>query len=152
MKIEFQKEECSRCGGSGKMPYAVYGGVCFKCKGKGQMFSRAGRAAYKRVRAVQEQVCSVPASSLKVGDRILAQGRVQVLEEVKVRLGKGNGASLDPISHEPVSLIFGDTALKAKSWSMSGPAHRSVLKAWNSETLAVAAEAVKKMKGATVLP
>ena len=49
-------------------------------------------------------------------------------------------------------LIFGDTALKAKSWSMSGPAHRSVLKAWNSETLAVAAEAVKKMKGATVLP
>jgi hypothetical protein len=31
---------CSRCGGSGTMPYAVAGGVCFKCAGTGRQRSK----------------------------------------------------------------------------------------------------------------
>lgn len=30
---------CSRCGGTGKMPYSLQGGVCFKCGGSGKQYS-----------------------------------------------------------------------------------------------------------------
>ena len=44
-KLLFESNGCSRCGGSGKMPYSVYNGVCFKCNGKGEVLTKRGRVA-----------------------------------------------------------------------------------------------------------
>lgn len=33
---ELQPNPCSRCGGTGIMPFTVRGGVCFKCGGSGR--------------------------------------------------------------------------------------------------------------------
>lgn len=35
-KVKEIKNPCTRCGGSGRMPYSVKGGICFKCNGKGK--------------------------------------------------------------------------------------------------------------------
>jgi hypothetical protein len=43
---KFETRTCSRCGGSGKMPFAVYGGICFKCNGAGKFYTKRGRAAH----------------------------------------------------------------------------------------------------------
>jgi DnaJ-class molecular chaperone len=44
VSIKFETTTCDRCGGSGYMPYAAYGGVCFKCNKAGVVYTRAGRA------------------------------------------------------------------------------------------------------------
>lgn len=51
VQIQFEQTECGRCGGGGRMPFAVAGGRCFGCAGTGKEFTRAGRAARKRYEA-----------------------------------------------------------------------------------------------------
>lgn len=50
-KITFDRDTCGRCGGTGRMPFSVHGGVCFACGGSGLRLSRSGRAAHKRFEA-----------------------------------------------------------------------------------------------------
>ncbi len=45
VKIEWERETCSRCAGTGQYPSPAWQGVCLKCGGKGKMLTRAGRAA-----------------------------------------------------------------------------------------------------------
>lgn len=60
----FENDTCGRCGGTGRMPYSVYSGRCFRCHGRGFLLTKRGAAANAHLEALR----SVPASSLKVGD------------------------------------------------------------------------------------
>lgn len=156
MRIDFEKSTCTRCGGSGQMPFAAYGGRCFKCNGRGETMTRAGAAAYKRVKKVQQEVCSIPASSVKAGDRIVgSDGKTRTVVSVETRLGKGNGVSkygVEGTDSYVETWTYGETVIRTQKNSYSGAAHRLVLVAWTAETLAVAAKAVERMKGAVVTP
>lgn len=69
--IKFQTDDCSRCGGTGRMPYSAYGGVCFKCNGHGKTMTAAGRAARKTFLATRAAACSRKrADEVVPGDRI----------------------------------------------------------------------------------
>lgn len=71
MKTRFETETCSRCNGSGSYSYCqTYGSKCFKCAGSGRVLSKRGAVA----KAYHAKLCMVPASQVKLGDRIAATG------------------------------------------------------------------------------
>jgi hypothetical protein len=60
----FETETCTRCGGSGHYSYcSMYGTTCFKCRGKGNTYSKRGEAALAYARELR----TVPASEIQVG-------------------------------------------------------------------------------------
>lgn len=61
-----ERETCSRCGGTGRMPFAVWGGVCFKCHGHGYVLTKRGVEAERYLKELR----SLPARDLKVGQSI----------------------------------------------------------------------------------
>ena len=65
-KLLFENTTCSRCGGAGRLPYSVYGGVCFKCHGRGAVLTKRGRAAQDWFNAQREK----PLEDFKPGDLI----------------------------------------------------------------------------------
>lgn len=65
-KLLFESTECSRCGGSGRMPYSVAGGVCFKCGGAGAILTKRGRAAQDYLNEMND----VEPSDVNVGDKL----------------------------------------------------------------------------------
>jgi len=45
-ELKFERETCTRCGGSGQYSYCeMYGSTCFKCHGNGQALTRRGAVA-----------------------------------------------------------------------------------------------------------
>lgn len=62
----FEHTECTRCGGSGKMPYSVEGGRCFKCGGVGATLTKRGRAAQDYLTEMNE----IDPADVKIGDKI----------------------------------------------------------------------------------
>ena len=68
MKVDFERTQCSRCGGSGSYSYCqTYGTTCFKCGGTGQQLSKQGAKA----RAIYEAALTIPVSDLKTGDIVM---------------------------------------------------------------------------------
>lgn len=48
MKIEYEKEDCSRCGGSGHYSFnSMHGSVCYGCGGTGKRLTKRGAATKK---------------------------------------------------------------------------------------------------------
>ncbi len=46
VKVEYESETCTRCGGTGDHSYCeAYGRTCFKCSGSGKMLTKRGQAA-----------------------------------------------------------------------------------------------------------
>lgn len=158
MKIEFEQVECSRCGGAGRLTgfSHVYGGVCFGCNGSGKKMTPAGLRAFKKVQAVQSEMCVVPASSVKVGQKIKGgDGKFRTVVSVDVKFGKGNGVYKQGVAGSESfceSWVFGNTVINTGRNSYQSAAHAPVTVAWTSETIAAAADAVKNMKGAVVVP
>lgn len=70
VKLTFDRETCDRCGGTGRMPFAAYGGVCLKCHGKGSSLTRRGRAASDRMVEWQNANLNVRVDQLEVGDSV----------------------------------------------------------------------------------
>lgn len=66
----FESVRCTRCGGSGRMPFSVRGGICFKCDGPGFVLTKRGRAAQAYLDALR----TIPAEDFKPGDLILSSG------------------------------------------------------------------------------
>lgn len=152
--ISYESQDCSRCGGSGSMPYSVYGGACFKCNRKGVTMTRAGRTAHAKVQEWAAANLTVAASSLKVGDRIITTSGTATVTAVEVKLGKGNGQSrtgtegTDTFSE---SWSLGVTTISvSRGYGESGPAHRDVRLAWTRESLTEAARLFGHLKGMTV--
>lgn len=54
MLMEFERESCSRCGGSGHYSYCeMHGTTCFKCGGSGKQYTKRGHAALTWMRDQQ---------------------------------------------------------------------------------------------------
>jgi hypothetical protein len=71
MKIRFEQETCSRCGGCGRYSYnQLTGDTCFKCNGSGQQFTRAGKAARREWDRLIAAACTVPTWLAQPGDKI----------------------------------------------------------------------------------
>jgi hypothetical protein len=71
MTTKFETQVCTRCHGSGKYSFCLdYGDKCFKCAGSGHILTKRGAAA----KAYHAELCTIPASQVKVGDRIAATG------------------------------------------------------------------------------
>jgi DnaJ-class molecular chaperone len=68
--IKYETVTCDRCGGSGRMPYAAYNGVCFKCHGIGGVYTRPGKKAKAACDAMFASLCNVAVKNLKPGMRI----------------------------------------------------------------------------------
>lgn len=67
----FEKQVCSRCRGTGSYSYCTdYGSRCFKCAGAGEVLTKRGSMA----RAKLEELCTIPAHAVRIGDRVLAHG------------------------------------------------------------------------------
>lgn len=67
--LRFESSSCSRCLGSGQMPYAVNNGRCFKCGGSGRQLTAKGRSARKAYDAFRTSQM-VPVTDVLAGDRI----------------------------------------------------------------------------------
>jgi len=68
----FESETCSRCSGCGRHSYCqMYGDTCFKCGGRGVVLTKRGLAA----QVFFDDLCSVPASEIVVGDLVWFDGR-----------------------------------------------------------------------------
>jgi len=66
----FESVRCSRCGGTGRMPFSVMNGICFKCGGNGFVLTKRGRAAQNFLNAMRQ----LPAEEFKPGDLICSEG------------------------------------------------------------------------------
>jgi len=63
----FETQTCTRCGGCGHYSYCqMWGTICFKCQGKGRIYTARGRAAVEYFK----QLRSKPLKDFKVGDLI----------------------------------------------------------------------------------
>lgn len=63
----FEKETCTRCGGSGNFSWCQsHGSRCFKCGGKGETLTKRGAAASAFLKRLLER----PITTIKVGDRV----------------------------------------------------------------------------------
>lgn len=63
----FETEVCSRCGGSGRFSFNLMtGDTCFKCRGKGNCYTKRGQVAIDYYR----ELLKVPVTELKIGDLI----------------------------------------------------------------------------------
>lgn len=152
--IAYETEDCSRCGGSGTMPYSVYGGACFKCNRKGRTMTRAGRTAHAKAQEWAAANLTVAASSVKVGDRIVTSSGTRTVTAVDVKLGQGNGQSR--IGTEGTDTFaewwsLGVTTISvANGYGESGPAHRDVRLGWTRESLTEVAALFGHLKGLQV--
>ena len=76
----FETETCSRCAGSGNYSYCPgYGNRCFKCSGKGRVYSKRGHAALD----FQQALLRVPA--LGYGMRV-SVGYSESVELISVKV------------------------------------------------------------------
>jgi hypothetical protein len=69
----FESRTCSRCGGSGQMPYRhVMGGRCFKCGGSGSLLTKRGAATQAYFRSLS----MLSAEHLQPGDVVYSEPMV----------------------------------------------------------------------------
>lgn len=82
--ISWETTTCDRCGGTGYMPFAAYGGVCFKCNKHGVVLTPAGRAARKAYMEARDAACARKAvRDLQVGDKFRAyDGKLRTVVSV----------------------------------------------------------------------
>lgn len=101
MRLVFEQETCTRCGGCGQHSYCQqWGTVCFKCAGSGRQLTRRGRAASAAYQTWLEETFSRPVEAIKDGDRVLVDGRYR---QVSHTHQSGSSSRLDPTTHEWIS-------------------------------------------------
>lgn len=152
-KIVFDMADCGRCGGTGSMPFAAYGGVCFGCNGKGRKLTARGRAAHRKLEAWAEQNLIVAASAVEVGDRVHVMGKSVKVTARTTKLGAGRVSSRTVIDGEAVdtTVQLGETTIESATCGYTVAAHAPVRRGWTRETLTLAAPVVARMSGATIV-
>jgi hypothetical protein len=87
MEIKFERETCSRCGGSGRHSYcSAYGSVCFKCNGKGVVLSRKGKKQFAKYMSLMKK----PVDVVKVGDYVRDFGKWKQITAIEQDPNKEN--------------------------------------------------------------
>jgi hypothetical protein len=74
--ISYEYETCSRCGGTGRMPFEAYGGQCLKCHGQGRHLTSAA----KRVRDI---VTATLSERLRISVAELSDGMLVRIGDVR---------------------------------------------------------------------
>lgn len=69
MHFTFESTTCGRCGGTGHLPFAVYGGKCFACHGSKTILTRTGKAARRKWDAWREANLTIKVEDLEAGMR-----------------------------------------------------------------------------------
>jgi len=143
----FERETCSRCGGSGSYSWCQrYGSTCFKCGGKKEVLTKRGAAAAARMNAL----LSRPYSEVQVGDTIRMSsvtvgGDVYGFwgKVVEIERGVQRGASSDPATGQmvPYELETVTFWTESKRFGRSG---QTVFAKSLNETVRVAATAEAK--------
>lgn len=72
-KVEWDRETCTRCGGTGRYPSAMWQGVCLGCNGLGRKLTRAGKAALAKYDAYMAANHSKMMIDLQPGDVVRDQ-------------------------------------------------------------------------------
>lgn len=71
MRIRYETQPCSRCGGCGEYSYCqMYGTTCFKCHGSGLQYTTAGRRAMRGVAKFMEEHYCRPIEEIEVGMQV----------------------------------------------------------------------------------
>lgn len=152
--IGYEKATCSRCTGTGRMPFAAHGGVCYGCNGNGEKLTANGRRAKAAVDAWAAANLTVAASSLRKGDRINNQGvRRTLVADAETTLGYGRLKSTTGVAGTESyveSWQLGQTVIRTQKVDIIVAAHASVIRWWNTESLTACAAAVGHLKGAIV--
>jgi len=143
--IRFETTTCDRCGGTGYMPYAAYGGVCFKCNKAGKVLTRKGLAARKAFYAARVAACqSVPVGELQVGQKISQDGETWRTVVAPVDLEETSGYETDANGER-----FPFVRVETQKTSMLVRADATVL-VWSPEAQKAAFARVAKMSGAII--
>lgn len=71
MKIRYESQECSRCGGTGEYMYLRgHGSKCFACQGSCMELSPAGKRARNALEALLDERCGVSVTKIVPGDGV----------------------------------------------------------------------------------
>ena len=71
MKIRYERQTCTRCGGTGHYSYnSIDGSRCYGCYGKGEQLTKAGSKAREAVAERVKQELHLPISEVEVGMRV----------------------------------------------------------------------------------
>ena len=125
---QFETVTCSRCGGSGKYSYCqMYGDTCFKCRGKGIVFTKRGQVAYD----VYVASLKKRADELKPGDRVsFVSGIWNTVKETGI--GIGGNCSIQIIDGVETRVPFFD--IITEGYSSSGQPGEMIRVAFNKES------------------
>ena len=121
MKLRFERQTCTRCGGSGEYSYCqMHGTTCFGCSGTGKQTSRNGRARRREYEARLKISSEISAYFIRPGDVVkLPYGRKNWVRVLTVDLDMLN-------SYRFVSLGFADRAYNACGMVMRHPGTKRV--------------------------
>jgi hypothetical protein len=90
MDLKFEREPCTRCGGSGRHSWCeMHGDTCFKCGGCGKQLTKRAHVALLWLRELR----TIPARDIKVGMRIRWSNLTLQVQEV-AQDTKSSGSSL----------------------------------------------------------
>jgi hypothetical protein len=149
MRIEFEKTECTRCGGSGEYSYnPMYGTRCFKCAGKGTHLSKSGTKAYEAWTAAKKEVATISASDVIEGMWIVGSGN-RAQKVVRVERGREAGSTRvgDGVAlwDSAIGFIFANGG--GYSLQIGDTVQRKV----TPEEFRTLAEGFREMKGCTIV-
>lgn len=142
--MTFEMTTCTRCGGTGQMPFAVAGGACFKCHRKGEVMTPKGRAAHKRINEWAANNLMVEVGDLAPGDRIMASNRALGGPRVVAQVLSIEPAGSEVDGEETVSVHV------SKGVGMIAPRSHKVQRAWTNDTIRAAYATVSRMSGVTL--
>lgn len=139
IKVEFETEECDRCGGTGEYSYNPRDGKrCFKCRGSRVQYTRRGLAARKAYDVVMDEMNRTWGDIVKgsvVQYRVNTRPRWYTVESVEDdKLNQG----FVTITLEGVANFSGGARVESK------------IRIWDGTIYRRAAARVERMAGATV--
>lgn len=74
-KIQYEREACSRCDGSGHYSYnSITGTECFKCRGTRKQLTKQAAKSFNLITEFKRDMLEVPASMIEPGDQIRVPG------------------------------------------------------------------------------
>ena len=151
-KIEWERETCSRCAGSGQYPSPAWQGVCLGCNGLGRKLTRAGKAALKKYDAYLQAHHTKAYIELEPGDVTRDnRGRRLTVVNVDTNIRRGGSAAIGvegTDGYVTYSRLVITVNFKRESWIV-GPYDRTMVPP-QGEALQAAFRHVANMKGCHV--
>lgn len=107
MRITYETETCSRCGGCGKHSYnQIDGDKCYGCNGCGKQRTRRAVKAAAAIQALRVRLLTVEARQLKAGAQLLYNGKFRPILSVEERPDLPCSWTEGGVRHESHALII----------------------------------------------